>query len=201
MRRVFLAALRLFAATRTMDARRGRRLRRGFLLRCAFLPRRGQWMRAVSGGCATSCICTPRFSVAPRFFAVLRFSAVSRAADAALHVKIMFSTSLYCPCADRFANAPFPKSKRPLAIRRPPAAKMRPLRSGNAIAPIGRQPPCRGTPRAENAGCGKRRSRSACGKFNGRLCGACADARRAAGGCSRLHGRRIQPRGTAASTR
>ena len=64
------------------------------------------------------------FSRAAIFDAPL-FSAVFRAAYAPLHVKIMLSTSLYCPCADRLANAPFLKSRRQLAIRLPPAAKMR----------------------------------------------------------------------------
>lgn len=62
------------------------------------------------------------------------FSAVFRAAYAPLHVKIMFSTSLYCPCADHLANAPFLKSRRQLAIQRLSRGK-------NATAPTdGRHP-------------------------------------------------------------
>ena len=129
------------------------------------------------------------FSRAAIFDAPL-FSAVFRAAYAPLHVKIMFSASLYHRCADRLANAPFQKSERPLAIWLPPAAKMRLSRGENAIAPIGWPPPGRDTPRAENDGCGKRRSRSACGTFGERLRGARVDDRRAAGGYSQATRRR-----------
>ena len=113
---------------------RDRQMNCDFSPRCDFLPRRGQWMHTTGDGCATSGKCTPRFSAALRFFAALRFPAVSRPADAPLHVKIMFSTSLYCPCADHLANAPFLKSRRQLAIQRLSRGK-------NATAPTdGRHP-------------------------------------------------------------
>lgn len=169
---------------------RDRQMNCDFSPRCDFLPRRGQWMHTTGDGCATSGKCTPRSSAALRFFAALRFPAVSRPADAPLHVKIMFSASLYHRCADRFANAPFRKGERPLSMRRLPAAKMRLSRGEYAIAPIGWPPPCRGTQRAENDGCRKRRSRSACGTFDERLRGARVDDRRTAGGYSQATRRR-----------
>lgn len=116
---------------------RGRQMNCDSSPRGDFLPRRGQWMHTTGDGCATSGKCTPRFSAALRFFAAPRFPAVSRSADAPLHVKIMFSASLYRRRACNFAYAPFRKGERPLAIRLPPAAKMRLSRGEYAIAPIG----------------------------------------------------------------
>ena len=60
----------------------------------------------------------------------------------------------------------------------------------NAIAPIGWPPPGRDTQRAENDGCRKRRSRSACGTLGERLRGARVDDRRTAGGYSQATRRR-----------
>lgn len=140
-------------------------------------------MHAAGSRCAAVFCCAAIFDTP-------LFSAVFRPANAPLHVKIMFSTSLYCPCADRLANAPFQKSEHLPTVCRPPAAEMRLSRGEYAIAPIGWPPPGRDTPRAENNGCGKMQSRSACGTFDERLRGARVDDRRAAGGYSQATRRR-----------
>ncbi len=79
----------------------------------------------------------------------------------------------FCTCAIAARKAP--SDGMPAACRQNAAVTRK-----NAITPIERPPPGRGTPRAANAGCGKRRSRSACGTLGGRPRVAHIDARRAA---------------------
>ena len=83
----------------------------------------------------------------------------------------------FCTCAIAARKAP--SDGMPAACRQNAAVTRK-----NAITPIERPPPGRGTPRAANAGCGKRRSRSACGTLGGRPRVARSAARRAAGGYS-----------------
>ena len=89
----------------------------------------------------------------------------------------------FCTCAIAARKAP--SDGMPAACRQNAAVTRK-----NAITPIERPPPGRGTPRAANAGCGKRRSRSACGTLGGRPRGARVDDRRTAGGYSQAKRRR-----------